>query len=220
MASRGTPLTDDLADYLRKVSLRDTPLLARLREETAKQRYAGMQIAPEQGQFMAPLVEMIGARRTLEVGVFTGYSTLCVALALPVDGQIVACDIDSKMTAIAARYWAEAGVADKIDLRVAPAAETLEDLLADGQAGAFDFAFVDADKTNYATYVEQCLALLRPGGLLAIDNVLWGGKVADPDAGDEDTLAIRAVNESLHHDKRISLSLVPIGDGLTLARKR
>lgn len=220
MASRSTPMTNQLADYLRKVSLRDTALMARLREETAKQRYALMQISPEQGQFMALLVELIGARRTLEVGVFTGYSTLCVALALPADGRVVACDIDPKMTAIAQRYWTEAGVADKIDLRVAPAAETLDGLLANGQAGSFDFAFVDADKANYGTYVEQALALLRPGGLLAVDNVLWDGKVADPSADDEDTLAIRAVNESLHRDERVSLSLVPIGDGLTLARKR
>lgn len=220
MASRSTPMTDQLAAYLRKVSLRDTALMARLREETAKQRYALMQISPEQGQFMALLVELIGARRTLEVGVFTGYSTLCVALALPADGRVVACDIDPEMTAIAQRYWTEAGVAEKIDLRVAPAAETLDGLLADGQAGSFDFAFVDADKANYGTYVEQALALLRPGGLLAVDNVLWDGKVADPSADDEDTLAIRAVNESLHRDERVSLSLVPIGDGLTLARKR
>jgi caffeoyl-CoA O-methyltransferase len=179
-----------------------------------------MQISPEQGQFMALLVELIGARRILEVGTFTGYSALAVALALPPDGRVITCDINEEMTAIARRYWAEAGVADKIDLRLAPAIDTLDELLAEGQAGQFDFAFIDADKTNYLAYYERTLELLRSGGLIAIDNVLWNGAVADPERQDDDTSAIRALNEAVHADDRVSLSLLPISDGLTLARKR
>lgn len=179
-----------------------------------------MQLAPEQGQFLALLVELTGARRALEVGSFTGYSGLCLALALPADGRLVACDISEDFTAIARRYWTEAGVAEKIDLRLAPALESLDALLDGGAAGSFDFMFVDADKENYPNYYERGLGLLRPGGLMAIDNVLWGGAVADPARQDADTEAIRALNAKLRDDERVTLSLVPIGDGLTLARKR
>ena len=220
MSRQTLNLTDRLYDYLLDVSLREPPLLARLREETAKVPMAEMQISPEQGQFMALLVELIGAHRTLEVGTFTGYSALAVALALPPEGRVITCDINEEMTAIARRYWAEAGVIDKIDLRLAPAVDTLDALLADGQADQFDFAFIDADKTNYLAYYERTLGLLRSGGLIAVDNVLWNGAVADPKRQDDDTSAIRAFNEALHADERVSLSLLPISDGLTLARKR
>ena len=220
MANRSLGLDERLYDYLLDVSLREPDILRRLREETAGMPLAVMQIAPEQGQFMALLVELTGARRTLELGVFTGYSSLAVALALPADGHITACDVSEEFTAVARRYWAEAGVADKIDLRLAPALETLDALLADGRAGTYDFAFIDALKTEYADYFERVIELLRPGGLAAIDNVLWDGRVADPDDNDEDTLAIRAFNEKLLGDQRVSLSLLPLADGLTLARKR
>ena len=220
MSNRSLELTDRLYDYLLSVSLREPPLLARLREETAALPLSIMQIGPEQGQFMALLVELIGARRTLEIGTFTGYSALAVALALPPDGRVVACDINEETAAVARRYWAEAGVADKIDLRLAPADETLAGLIAEGRAGSFDFAFIDADKQGYDTYYEACLELLRPGGLIAVDNVLWDGAVADPERDDPDTRAIRALNEKIRDDRRVSLSLLPIGDGLTLARKR
>ncbi len=213
-------LTERLNDYLLEVSLREPPLLARLRAETAELPEAAMQLAPEQGQFLALLVELTGARRALEVGSFTGYSGLCLALALPADGRLVACDISEDFTAIARRYWTEAGVAEKIDLRLAPALESLDALLDGGAAGSFDFMFVDADKENYPNYYERGLGLLRPGGLMAIDNVLWGGAVADPARQDADTEAIRALNAKLRDDERVTLSLVPIGDGLTLARKR
>lgn len=220
MTRKTLELSDALYDYLLEVSLREPPLLERLREETGKLPYAQMQVAPDQGQFMALMVELTGARRVLEVGTFTGYSALAMALALPPDGRVLTCDIDPEMTAIARRYWAEAGVAERIELRLVPAAETLEALLGDGQAGAFDLAFIDADKKNYDTYYEQVLALLRPGGLMMIDNVLWSGKVADRAADDEDTRAIRALNRKVHGDERVSLALVPLSDGLTLARKR
>jgi predicted O-methyltransferase YrrM len=179
-----------------------------------------MQIAPEQGQFMALLVQLLGATKTLEIGVFTGYSSLAVALALPPQGKIVACDINEDYTAMARSYWQRAGVADKIDLRIAPALETLDRLLESGEAGTFDFAFIDADKQNYDNYYERALQLLRVGGLIAIDNVLWGGKVADPTVDDANTEAIRALNAKLVQDERVSLSVVPIADGLTLALKR
>jgi caffeoyl-CoA O-methyltransferase len=200
--------------------LREPDILQQLREETAHLPNAIMQIAPEQGQFMALLVQLLGATKTLEVGVFTGYSSLCVALALPANGKIVACDVSEEYTAIARRYWEAAGVADKIDLRLAPALETLDELLAAGLAGTFDFAFIDADKRNYEGYYERSLQLIRPGGLIAIDNVLWSGRVAEPQAQDNQTQVIRALNEKLHDDKRITLSMVPIADGLTLALKR
>ncbi len=220
MSARTIALTDKVYDYLLANSLREPPLLARLREETAVMPAANMQIGPEQGQFMALLVELIGARRTLEVGTFTGYSALVVALALPADGRVVACDISEEFTAVARRYWAEAGVADKIDLRLGPAVETLDALLAEGLSGAFDFMFIDADKQGYDAYYERGLALLRPGGLIAIDNVLWNGAVADPARQDKETRAIRALNRKVQADERVGISLVPIGDGLMLARKR
>ena len=220
MANRTLSMTDALYNYLLAVSSREPDVLRRLREETAALPNAGMQIGPEQGQFMALLIRLMGARKTLEVGVFTGYSSLAVALALPADGRIVACDVSEEWTAIARRYWAEAGVADKIALRLGPAVETLDALLAGGEANSFDFAFVDADKENYDRYYERALQLVRPGGLIAIDNVLSGGRVADPDAQGASVAAIRALNAKLHRDERVDLSLVPIGDGLTLALKR
>ena len=220
MSSSHTLITEPLAHYLKQVSLRDDDLLARLRAETATLPLGRMQITPEQGQFMGLLVELLGAKRTLEIGVFTGYSSLCVARALPFDGRVVACDVSEEWTSIGRRYWAEAGVAKKIDLRLAPAAHTLEQLLKLGQGNNFDFAFIDADKENYDKYYEFCLKLVRPGGLIAIDNVLWHGDVADPAQQDAETLAIRQLNTKLHADQRVTLSLLPIGDGLTLARRR
>ncbi|MEH2128256.1 class I SAM-dependent methyltransferase [Nostoc sp.] len=220
MPKQSIGLDNQLYNYLLSVSLREPEILEKLRQETANHPRSRMQISPEQGQFMSLLVQLIGAKKTLEVGVFTGYSSLSVALALPPDGKIIACDVSEEFTAIARRYWQEAGVADKIDLRLAPALETLDQLLATGQAETFDFAFIDADKENYDGYYERSLQLVRPGGLIAIDNVLWSGQVADEQNQDESTQAIRALNEKLHHDERITLSLVPIADGLTLAIKR
>ena len=219
MSNRSITVDDRLYDYILANSLRESALLKALREETAKLPQSLMQISPEQGQFMALLVQLIGARRTIEVGTFTGYSSLVVALALPSDGHLVACDVSEEFTAVARRYWAKAGVAGKIELRLAPALETLDRLLADGEAGQFDFAFIDADKPNYLGYYERCLKLLRPGGLMAIDNVLWSGEVADTSVTDANTTAIRALNKHVHQDTRVSMSLVPIGDGLTLLRK-
>lgn len=220
MSNRTITMTDGLYDYLLKQSLREPELLQRLRQETARLSNAGMQIAPEQGQLMALLIHLIGARRCIEVGVFTGYSSLCVAQALPEDGEILACDVSHDYTATAREYWNQAGVARKIDLRIAPALQTLEQQLSAGASESFDFAFIDADKSNYLRYYELCLALIRPGGLIAIDNTLWSGRVIDAADTSEDTEAIRRFNEFLHDDDRIDLSLVPIGDGLTLARKR
>ncbi len=213
-------LSADLYDYVKSVSLREPDILAQLRLETSKLPMAGMQIAPDQGQLIALLAQLTGARKTLEVGVFTGYSTLVTALALPDDGKIVACDIDEDFTNIARRYWEQAGVAHKIDLRIAPALETLDQLLAQGETNSFDFVFIDADKNNYDRYYERSLQLVRPGGLIVIDNTLWGGSVIDLAVTDDFTEAIRALNKKLHWDKRISLSMVPIADGLTLALKR
>ena len=220
MSSRTIVLNDALYEYLLSVSLREPDVLCRLREETEKMPQHNMQISPEQGQFMALLVELTGARKCLEVGTFTGYSTLSLALALPEDGQIVACDISEEFTSRAKPYWQKAGVAGKIDLRLGPALETLDALIADGESGAFDFAFIDADKVNYQGYFQRALDLIRRGGLILVDNVLWSGAVVDPARDDEDTEAIRAFNQACADDPRISLSLVPIGDGLTLARKR
>jgi len=220
MSKKTLGLDNQLYDYLLSASLREPEILRQLRQETARHPRAGMQIAPEQGQFMALLIDLLGATKTLEIGVFTGYSSLRVALALPPNGKIVACDVSEEYTAIARRYWQTAGVADKIDLRLAPALETLDQLLASGQAETFDFAFIDADKQNYEGYYERSLQLVRRGGLIAIDNVLWSGQVANPQDQDNSTLAIRAFNDKLHHDERVSLSLVPIADGLTLAFKR
>jgi predicted O-methyltransferase YrrM len=220
MSNRTISLDDRLYDYLLAHSSREPEILARLRAETARLPERNMQIAPEQGQFMALLAKLVGARRCIEVGTFTGYSSLAVALALPGDGSIVCCDVSEEYTAVARRYWAEAGVAHKIDLRLAPAEETLTGLLLDHAGGTFDFAFIDADKVGYARYYAQLLELLRPGGLILVDNVLWSGRVADPKARDADTAAIRAFNELVHHDERVDLSLLPVGDGLTLLRKR
>jgi len=220
MSKRTLQMTDELYRYLLSVSLRENDVQVRLREETAGIAGAGMQISPEQGQFMALLLRLMGAKRTLEVGVFTGYSTLCTALALPKTGTVVACDVSEEWTAIARRYWREAGVDGNIDLRLAPAVETLDALLAEGREGSFDFVFIDADKENYLTYCQRALVLVRQGGIIAIDNVLWGGSVCDPTDAEPSTLAIRELNQALHHDERIELSLLPIGDGLTLALKR
>lgn len=220
MSARTIGLDDRLYGYLCTVSLREPEVLARLRAETRALPWAGMQISPEQGQFMALLIRLIGASRILEIGTFTGYSALAMALAMAEGGRIVACDVSAEWTAIARRHWADAGVAGRIELRLAPALTTLADLLEAGEAGRFDFAFIDADKENYRAYYEGCLRLVRPGGLIAIDNTLWAGRVADPACDDADTRAIRALNAFLHTDDRIDLSLVPIGDGLTLARRR
>ncbi len=220
MSKTSTPIDETLEQYIRDISLREHPVLDELRQVTAELEESNMQIAPEQGQFMAMLVRLIGARRTIEVGVFTGYSALAVALALPDDGSVVACDVSEEWTEIGRRHWRKAGVEHKIDLRIAPAVDTLDRLLADGQSESFDFAFIDADKPNYAEYYERCLRLVRAGGLIAIDNVLWDGEVVNHDNMDPETEAIRAMNKLLQHDERVDISLVPIADGLTLARKR
>jgi predicted O-methyltransferase YrrM len=219
MSRRTLVLDDALYDYMLAHSLREHPALAALREATRTHPRASMQIAPEQGQLMALLVKLIGARRTIEVGVFTGYSALAVALALPDDGYVLACDVSDEYTSVARDYWQRAGVAHKIELVLAPAAQTLAARIAAGEAGTYDFAFIDADKTGYDGYYEQCLRLMRRGGLIAIDNVLWQGAVARP-ADSEDTRALQALNDKLHRDERIDLALVPIADGLALARRR
>lgn len=220
MSVATTPLTPALHRYLLETCVRESQILARLRQETLALPDAGMQISPEQGQFMALLIELSGARRALEVGVFTGYSSTAVALALPPDGKLVACDVSDEWTQIARRYWELAGVASKIELRLGPALLTLDALLAAGQANSFDFAFIDADKGSYDAYYERCLSLLRPGGLLAVDNSLWGGRVADTADQSDGTRSIRGLNRKIASDTRVSASLVPIGDGLYLARKR
>jgi caffeoyl-CoA O-methyltransferase len=218
--SKFTRIDERLHDYLVSVGVREHPALARLRAETAKMPQAGMQISPDQAAFMQLLARALGARTYLEIGVFTGYSALAVALALPADGRVTALDQSVEWTAIARRYWAEAGVSGKIDLRLAPAEKSLDALFAEGRAGAYDFAFIDADKENYELYFERCLALVRPGGVIAADNTLWDGAVIDPKDTDAATLAIRAFNRRRHGDERIDLCLVPIADGLTLALKR
>jgi caffeoyl-CoA O-methyltransferase len=220
MSNLQTPITPELAAYIRSVSLREPDLLRRLREETAARSDAGMQLAPEQGQLLGMLVHMTGARHAIEVGVFTGFSSLHIALAMPPEGRLIACDVNPETTAVAQRYWREAGVADKIELRLAPALESLDALLHDGAAGHYDFAFIDADKENYGHYYERTLLLLRPGGLAVFDNVLWHGQVADDSVQSADARAIREFNARLHEDQRIWLSLLPIGDGFTLALKR
>jgi predicted O-methyltransferase YrrM len=210
---------DAIERYVGEVITQETPLQRRLRAETAALPRGRMQIGPDQGALLALLVRLIGARRTLEVGTFTGYSALAVASALPEDGRLIACDVSEEWTAIARRYWQEAGVAGRIDLRLGPAAETLA-LLRDGGGGSFDFAFIDADKPSYDTYYEACLRLVRPGGLIAIDNTLWSGAVADPAKNDPDTAAIRALNLKVRDDRRVEACLLTVGDGVMLARKR
>ena len=218
MGKKTLPLDDGLYEYLLSVSLREIPLLKTLREETDQLEMAAMQISADQGQFMALLLKILNAKRVIEIGTFTGYSALVMVLALPDDGEIICCDTSAEWTDIARRYWVKAGVDKKIKLRLAPALETLDALIAEGQENSFDFAFIDADKVNMPNYYESCLKLIRPGGLIAVDNVLWSGAVVDPDNQKEDTVAIREFNKQLKSDNRVDLSLVPIGDGLTLAR--
>ena len=218
MSNRTIAMDDRVYEYFRAHSLREPPLLRLLRDVTSESRYANMQIAPEQGQFMGFLVEVMGAKKAIEIGTFTGYSALCVAAAMGPEGRLIACDISKEWTDIARKFWAEAGVAERIELRLAPGLDTLATL--GHEAGTFDFGFIDADKTNYEGYYEGILALLRPGGVIAVDNVLWDGRVADSAQNDADTKAIRAFNAKVLADQRVTLTMVPIGDGLTLARKR
>lgn len=220
MSNRTLSLDDALYSYLLDVSLRETPLQLRLREETAELSVAQWQIAPEQGQFMAMLVQLTGARRLLEVGTFTGYSALSMAQAMPEEGQLLCCDIDEQYTSIARRYWEEAGVAARIQLRLAPALETLGALVREGRADSFDLIFIDADKTNYPAYLEHALVLARPGGVILFDNTLWSGRVLEARPESADTRAIQSLNRRLKLDQRVDISLLPLGDGLTLCRKR
>ena len=218
--ARNIQLTDNLYQYILDHSVREPAVLRELHEETAPMKHAGMQIGADQGQFMGLLAKLVGAKRCIEIGVFTGYSSISVALALPPDGRIIACDVSEEWTSVARKYWEKAGVASKIELRLGPAVETLDALLAKGEAGKFDFVFIDADKGNYLNYYERCLKLVRPGGLMLFDNTLWSGEVANPENQKEDTVALRALNDALHRDDRIDVSLLPVGDGVTLARKR
>ncbi|PSR02691.1 MAG: methyltransferase [Bacteroidetes bacterium SW_8_64_56] len=220
MSNQSIGLPDELHEYLLSVSLREPDVMQRLRTETAEHPRSEMQIAPEQGQFLRFLVRLIGVRRSIEVGVFTGYSALAVAMELPPTGTLVACDVSEEYTGVARRYWVEAGVADRIDLRIAPAEETLSALLEDGQDGTFDFSFIDADKETYDTYYEQSLKLLRPGGVIALDNMFRGGRVTDPEVEEESVRAIQRLNEKLRGDERVHLSMLPLADGVTLAMKR
>ena len=220
MGKESLGLDNRLYEYLLSVSLREPEVLTKLRQETSQHSASIMQISPDQGQFMALLVKLLGAKKTLDIGVFTGYSSLVVALALPEDGKVIACDRDPHVTAIARRYWQDAGVAHKIELNLAPALDTLDRLIREGESGSFDFAFIDADKRNYSNYYERALSLLRPGGIVAIDNVLWFGSVVDPQDTDKRTVAIREFNQKLHHDPRVEISMLAIADGLTLAFKR
>lgn len=219
MSSSSLGLGDDLRDYLIRVGVRENEHLAGLREATASHEWAVMQISPEQGAFMQMLVNILGAKRCIEIGTFTGYSALAVAQALPDDGYLLACDINDEFTRIGVPFWEQAGVRDKIDLQLAPAVETLQAKLGNGEAGTYDFAFIDADKPNYVHYYEACLELLRQGGVIAIDNVLWGGNVINPDDDEPSTIGIRAINEHVAADERVQISMIPVGDGLTLARK-
>ena len=220
MSNRTLQLDDRTYEYLITHSLREAPALLKLRAETASHPKVNMQIAPEQGQFMQMLVRLVGARRAIEVGVFTGYSSLAVMLAMPKDGRLLALDVSPVYTAVARRHWQEAGVADRIELVIAPAKATLDARLAAGEAGQYDFAFIDADKTGYLDYYERLLKLVRPGGLIVVDNTLWHGAVADPADREADTVALRAFNDLLHGDERVDVTLLPVGDGLTLARRR
>ena len=218
MSTRNLTLTDELNEYIVRLGTREPEILKRLRQETASLPQSNMQIGPDQGAFMATLVRLLDAHRCLEIGTFTGYSSTVVGMALPPHGRMVCCDVSREWTDIARRYWEEAGLADRIELRLAPAAESLDALIAEG--AIFDFAFIDADKTGYDTYYEGCLRLVRSGGLITIDNVLWSGRVADASVNDEDTTAIRALNEKIAADERVDAVILPIGDGLTLARVR
>jgi caffeoyl-CoA O-methyltransferase len=220
MTRKSIGLPDDVQDYVSRWGVNEAPILARLREETASHPRAQMQIAPDQGGVLGLLVELLDARRCLEIGTFTGYSSLSMLLAMPPDGTIVCCDVSDEYTSVARRYWAEAGVADRVDLRIAPATETLDALLAEGRAGTFDLAFIDADKSGYPAYYERCIELVRQGGLIALDNVLWSGRVADPTDDDLDTSTLRALNETIAGDPRVRHVLLAISDGMTLARKR
>lgn len=220
MANRTICISDDLATYVRNVGIREPDVLARLRDETAALPNRQMQVAPEDGAFLAMLAELTGARRYLEIGTFTGYSSTAVALAMPDGGRLVCCDVSEEYTAVARRAWAEAGVDHKITLEIAPAVDTLDRLIGEGQESSYDMAFIDADKSSYDAYYERCLRLVRPGGLIAVDNVLWGGRVVDDQADDEDTLAIRALNDKIAADERVSMVLLPVADGVTLARVR
>ncbi len=220
MSIRTLELDERTYRYLLDHSLREHPALARLRAETASHPKVNMQIAPEQGQFMQMLVRLTGARRAIEVGVFTGYSSLAVMLAMPPDGRLLALDVSEEYTSVARRHWQDAGVAERVELVIAPAAGTLDARLAAGEAGRYDFAFIDADKTAYLGYYERLLKLLRPGGLIVVDNTLWHGEVANPKNREADTVALREFNDFLHQDPRVDLALLPVGDGLTLARVR
>jgi predicted O-methyltransferase YrrM len=220
VSNRTLQLDDRTYEYLLAHSLREDPRLAALRAETASHPKVNMQIAPEQGQFMQMLARLCGARRAIEVGVFTGYSSLAMMLAMPGDARLLALDVSEEYTAVARRHWQAAGVAERIELVIAPARDTLDRRLAQGEAARYDFAFIDADKTGYLAYYERLLKLLRPGGLIIVDNTLWDGEVANPDNRDAETEALRAFNDALHRDPRIDLALLPVGDGLTLARIR
>ena len=221
MSDRSIGLSETLHQYLLANSVREPEVLAHLRQETDRHPLSNMQISPEQGQLMGLLVQLIGAKKCLEIGVFTGYSSLSVALNLPDEGRIVACDVSDEFTSIARKYWQLAGVSEKIDLQIAPALETLDRLIANGEAGTFDFAFIDADKNNYAAYYDRCFQLVRQGGLILVDNVLWYGRVIDPTMDDDNrTQAIKQINQQIYHDDRVQISLIPIGDGLTIARKK
>jgi len=215
-----TALNESLYDYLIKHSVREPELLSKLREETSRLEMGIMQISPEQGQFLSLLVKLLNVKKALEIGVFTGYSSLSVAMCLPEDGQLVACDNNKEWTDIAQRYWLQAGIDKKIQLRLGSARKTLQDLVDSGEQHKFDFAFIDADKTNYKDYYELCLILVKPGGVILIDNVLWGGAVADGSDKSDDTQSIRELNEFIHHDIRVDISMLPVADGLTLVRPR
>ena len=220
MSTRTIGISDQLYDYLLSVSVPPDSLWERLRDETSEAVGFNMQISPEQGQFMSLLIKMLGVRKAIEIGTFTGFSAMTVARALPADGSLIACDVSEEWTSIARRYWDEAGVADKIELRIGPALDTLDGLIADGHGASFDFAFIDADKENYAGYYERCLELLRPGGVVGVDNTLWSGAVADPGNQSADTMAIRALNQLVYEDERVDSCVLPIGDGLSIALKR
>jgi predicted O-methyltransferase YrrM len=221
MSNQSIQLTDNLHQYLLDNSLHEPEILAKLRQQTAEHPLTDMQISPEQGQLMGLLVKLINAKKCLEIGVFTGYSSLAVALNLPDDGKIVACDVSVEFTSIAQQYWQAAGVSHKIDLQIAPALETLDRLIDNGETETFDFAFIDADKNNYAAYYDRCFQLVRSGGLILVDNVLWYGRVADPTMDkDKRTQAIKKINQQIHQDDRVQITMLPIGDGLTIARKK